>query len=219
VKKKKKKSEELREEGNKYFNNKEYQEAYKYYRQSFETNIDNDKNLSNLSYTCIYLNKYNEAKYYALKLIQINPSWNKSWGRLALIYEKQGLFLESAYLWQFATILSVNDEMYQNKFLYNLYKANQYLNKNETYNTFHLDLLKLPLQPKKQDNTKDIIEKNKIKDNDDDNNNNDDKDSENKDKDKEKEKEKEKDIPKRGKGLGGDSERLKNYMTKNWKKK
>eukprot|EP00026_Physarum_polycephalum_P005613 Phypoly_transcript_05648.p1 GENE.Phypoly_transcript_05648~~Phypoly_transcript_05648.p1 ORF type:complete len:464 (+),score=60.90 Phypoly_transcript_05648:158-1549(+) len=88
-------SEELKEAGNKCFQNKEFKSALEWYEKALALSPSNAALCSNISATHFCLKSYSEALKAADSCITIDPSWEKGYYRKGKALFELGNFLES----------------------------------------------------------------------------------------------------------------------------
>ena len=77
-------AQELKQQGNKYFNEKEWEEAIKYYTLAIDIHPEESTYYSNRSVCYVQLKLYTEALHDAIVAQTLNPTWSKAYYRIAM---------------------------------------------------------------------------------------------------------------------------------------
>ena len=77
-------AQELKQQGNKYFNEKEWDEAIKYYTLAIDIHPQESTYYSNRSVCYLQLELFTEALHDAVVAQTLNPTWSKAYYRIAM---------------------------------------------------------------------------------------------------------------------------------------
>ena len=101
---------ELLKQGKAYYNNKEYEEAIKYFQKAAELNPDDEVNLYWLGCSYNRNKEYDEAIKFLIKAVELNPDDETNWSWLGASYNMNGDYEEAIRCLNKATELNPDND-------------------------------------------------------------------------------------------------------------